>query len=362
MKSEDNTGINKILILKGYTLKELKEYFSSIDEKRFRGEQLFNWMYRHLADSYDEMDSVPKVLRAKLSETTGPINTLKLVTKTASPKSGTTKFLFGTLDGYKIESVVIPEEDRTTLCLSTQVGCPLDCKFCATGLMGYKKNLSAGEIFDQYKLVSKEYEKGTITNIVYMGMGEPLINFEQTLKSLRIFAENIDTSIRLKRISVSTAGIAPKIIELADSGLKVKIAFSLHSCFDDIRSRLMPINEKYPLKENLRAIHYYAKKTHTRISFEYVMIDGINDREEDYFELVKICKSLPCKINIIPFNSLEHMNPTGLSAELKPTPEERIEAFVEALREQNIIVTVRFTQGDDIAAACGQLAYPETLS
>lgn len=195
-----------------------------------------------------------------------------------------------------------------------------------------------------------------------MGMGEPLINFEQTLKSLNIFAENVDTSVRLKRISVSTAGITPKIIELADSGLKVKLAFSLHSCFDDIRSRLMPINEKYPLKENLRAIHYYSKKTHTRISFEYVMIDGINDREEDFFKLVKICKSLPCKINVIPYNSLEHMNPTGFSAELNPTPKERIEAFVEALREQNIIVTVRFTQGDDIAAACGQLAYPESLS
>jgi 23S rRNA (adenine2503-C2)-methyltransferase len=228
--------------------------------------------------------------------------------------------------------------------------------------MGYKKNLSAGEIFDQYKFVSKEYEKGTIKNIVYMGMGEPLINYEQTLKSLRIFAENVDISIRIKRISVSTAGITPKILELADSGLKVKIAFSLHSCFEDIRSRLMPINEKYPLKENLNAIHYYAKKTHTRISFEYVMIDGINDREEDFFELVKICKSLPCKINVIPYNSLEHMNPTGFSAELKPTPKERIEAFVEGLREQNIVVTVRFTQGDDIAAACGQLAYPESLS
>lgn len=359
MESEEITGSEKKLTLKGCTLQELKDYFSSIDEKRFRGEQLFNWLYRHLADSYDEMDSVPKALRTKLSETTGPINTLKLITKTTSPQSETTKFLFETLDGNKIESVVIPEENRTTLCLSTQVGCPLDCKFCATGLMGYKKNLSAGEIFDQYKFVSKEYEKGTIKNIVYMGMGEPLINFEQTLKSLHIFAEKVDTSIRLKRISVSTAGIAPKIIELANSGLKFKIAFSLHSCFDDIRSRLMPINEKYPLKENLLAVHYFAKKTHTRISFEYVMIDGVNDREEDFFELVKICKSLPCKINVIPFNSLEHMNPTGFSAELKPTPKERIEAFVEALREQNIIVTVRFTQGDDIAAACGQLAFQQ---
>jgi 23S rRNA (adenine2503-C2)-methyltransferase len=359
MKLEDTTGTDKKPVLKGYTLKELKDFFVSIDEKKFRGEQIFNWFYRHLADSFEEMDSVPKMLRARLTEVTGPVNTLKLVSKISSTESGTTKFLFETLDGYKIESVLIPEETRTTLCLSTQVGCPLDCKFCATGLMGYKRNLSSGEIFDQYKFVSKEYKVNPVKNIVYMGMGEPLVNFEQTLRSLQIFSEKINNNIRLKRISVSTAGIAPKILELAESGLKVKIAFSLHSCFEDVRSKLMPISNKYPLKENLRAIHYYAKTTHTRISFEYVMVDGINDREEDFFELVKVCKSLPCKINVIPFNSLEHMNPTGFSAELKPTPKERIEAFVEALREKNIIVTVRYTQGDDIAAACGQLAIAE---
>ena len=174
-------------ILKGYTLKELKDYFSSAGEKRFRGEQIFNWMYRHLIDCYDQMDSVPKVLRVQLAESTGPINTLKLVSKKSSDQTGTTKYLFETLDGYKIESVIIPDLNRTTLCLSTQVGCPLDCKFCATGLMGYKKNLSSGEIFDQYKFVSKDYEPGTIKNIVYMGMGEPLINYDQTLKSLQIF-------------------------------------------------------------------------------------------------------------------------------------------------------------------------------
>lgn len=359
MELEDTHSTIKKPILKGYTLNELKKYFSSIDEKKFRGEQIFNWFYRHLADSYEEMDSVPKILRTRLTEETGPVNTIKLVSKKSSPHSGTTKFLFETLDGYKIESVIIPEETRTTLCLSTQVGCPLDCKFCATGLMGYKRNLSAGEIFDQYKFASKEYQENPVKNIVYMGMGEPLANFEQTLKSLQIFSEQINSNIRLKRISVSTAGIAPKIIELAESGLKVKIAFSLHSCFEDIRSKLMPINNKYPLKENLNAIHYYAKKTHTRVSFEYIMIDGINDREEDFFELVKVCKSLPCKINVIPFNSLEHMNPTGFSAMLKPSPQRRIEAFVEALREKNIIVTVRYTQGDDIAAACGQLAITE---
>lgn len=360
MNSEDILVTNNKPVLKGYTLKELKDYFSSIGEKRFRGEQIFNWLYRHLIDSYDQMDSVPKVLRTQLAETTAPINTLNLISKKSSEETGTTKYLFETLDSYKIESVIIPDVNRTTLCISTQVGCPLDCKFCATGLMGYKKNLSSGEIFDQYKIVSKGYEQGTIKNIVYMGMGEPLINFDQTLRSLQIFSEDLNSTLRLKRISVSTAGIAPKIIELADSGLNVKIAFSLHSCFENVRSKLMPINEKYSLKDNIHAIRYYTKKTHTRITFEYVMFNGINDREEDFSELVKLCKSLPCKINVIPFNSLSHMNPSGFSAELKPTPKEKIEAFVQGLREQNIVVTVRYTQGEDITAACGQLAITES--
>ncbi|MGD8307243.1 MAG: 23S rRNA (adenine(2503)-C(2))-methyltransferase RlmN [Ignavibacteria bacterium] len=359
MESMDNAVAGNKTTLKGLTLKQLKDYFSSVGEKRFRGEQVFNWLYRHLIDSYDQMDSVPKVLRNQLSENTGPINTLKFISKIISPVSGTTKYLFETLDGLKIESVIIPDENRTTLCISTQVGCPLDCKFCATGLSGFKRNLTSGEIFDQYKLVCKDQEEDTIKNIVYMGMGEPLTNFENTLNSLKIFAEDLTPTIRLKRVTVSTVGITPKIMELADSGMRVKLAFSLHSCFENIRSKLMPINDKYSLKENLNALRYYTKKTHTRLTFEYVMIDGMNDREEDFSELVKICKSLPCKINVIPFNSLTHINPEGFSSELKPTPKERVEAFVEALRHQNIVVTVRYTQGDDIAAACGQLAFLE---
>ncbi len=359
MSTEGKGGNNKKPILKGYTLKELKDFFSSIDEKRFRGEQIFNWLYGHLIDSYDEMQNVPKVLRQKLTELTGVIDTLKLISIKESPQTGTKKYLFETLDGYKIESVLIPELKRTTLCISTQVGCPLDCKFCATGLMGFKRNLTAGEIFDQYKFVTKDLEEGAIKNIVYMGMGEPLLNYDETLKSLEIFSHDLTKGIKLKRITVSTVGIAPKIIELADSGLRVKLAFSLHSCFEDIRSKLIPINDKYSLRENLQAIRYYTKQTRTRITFEYVMISGINDREEDFKELVKLCKSMPCKINVIPFNSLEHINPTGFSAELQPSPYERIEAFVQALRDQNIVVTVRYTQGEDIAAACGQLAILE---
>src|SRR5690606_5878537 len=163
-----------------------------------------------------------------------------------------------TKERNKIESVIIPEEKRTTLCISTQVGCPLDCQFCATGLMGYKKNLSPGEIFDQYMLAAKDYGKEKLTNIVYMGMGEPLLNFKSTVQSLKIFSEELTTGISLKKITVSTAGIAPKIKELADTGLKVKLALSLHSCFEDIRSKIMPINKKYSLKETLDACRYYT--------------------------------------------------------------------------------------------------------
>jgi 23S rRNA (adenine2503-C2)-methyltransferase len=222
--------------------------------------------------------------------------------------------------------------------------------------MGYKKNLTAGEIFDQFKLASKDYKESAITNIVYMGMGEPLLNFKETVKSLEIFAEELTTGISLKKITVSTAGIAPKIKELGDTGFKVKLAFSLHSCFEDIRSKIMPINKKYSLKENVEALKSYAMKTKSRITFEYVMLNGINDRDEDIKALARLMSTIPSKLNIIPFNSLEHMNPSGLAGQLRSTPMERIQGFADKLREKNITVMLRNTQGDDIAAACGQLA------
>ena len=343
------------MVLKGLTLQELKEYFLKSGDQRFRGQQLFNWMYNHLVTDFDEMSSVPKTLRTKLKETTDII-TLKAGDTEQSSFNDTKKYIFETQEGYKIESVVIPDEKRTTLCISTQVGCPLDCKFCATGLMGYKKNLSAGEIFDQYLLAAKDYGVDKITNIVYMGMGEPLLNFKETVNSLRIFAEELTTGISLKKITVSTAGIAPKIKELAETGLNVKLALSLHSCFEDIRTKIMPINKKYSLSENIGAVRYYARKTKTRITFEYVMLKDINDRPEDLEALTKLCGGLPCKINIIPFNSLKHMSPEGLSGELEPSPKEKIDDFVRDLKDKNITVMIRDTQGEDIAAACGQLA------
>lgn len=349
--------IKKKFRLKGLTLSELEEYFISEGEPRYRAQQVFNWMYNHLAESFDEMNNLPKALRIKLNEE-NELKTLDYLDSKLSPESGTKKYIFQTKEKNKIESVIIPEQKRTTLCISTQVGCPLNCKFCATGLMGYKKNLNSGEIFDQFMLAAREYGKDRITNIVYMGMGEPLLNYNNTLNSLKIFGDELTTGISLKKITVSTAGIASRIIDLADTGLKVKMAFSLHSCFEDIRNRIMPVNKKYSLKENIAALKYYSRQTGTRITFEYVMLRNINDRDEDIKGLVKLCREIPSKINVIPFNSLKHMNPTGISAELEPTPKHRIEEFSQSLREKDVTVIVRLTQGEDIAAACGQLAYP----
>jgi 23S rRNA (adenine2503-C2)-methyltransferase len=346
---------NKKIMLKGMTLIEISDFFENIGEPRFRGEQVFNWVYNHMVTEFDEMQNIPKTLRLRLKETC-ELHTLNFVKSEISSETKTRKYVFETAEGNQIESVIIPEGKRTTLCISTQVGCSLDCKFCATGLMGYKKNLTAGEIFDQYMLAAKDYGKENITNIVYMGMGEPLLNYNSVINSLKIFAEELTTGISLKKITISTAGIATKIKTLADSGLKVKIALSLHSCFEDIRTKIMPINKKYSLKENIEAIKYYSEKTGIRITFEYVMLKGINDRNEDLKALTKLCSRIPSKVNVIPFNSLEHMNPTGFSAQLEPTPKKKIEDFISKLRDKGITVTVRLTQGEDIAAACGQLA------
>ncbi len=350
----DKEKIKKQIQLKGMTIEELKNCLIKIGEQNFRAKQIFKWMYNSGVTSFDEMLNIPKTLRNNLNDLY-TLNTLKLHSKQISESDGTTKFIFETADNHKIESVIIPDKNRMTLCLSTQVGCPLDCKFCATGLMGYKQNLTPGEIFDQFLLSSKYYGK-QITNIVYMGMGEPLLNFENTLKSLKIFNSELISNIHLKHITVSTAGIAPIIFRLADSGMNVRLALSLHSCFSETRDKIMPINKKYPLEKLIEAAKYYVDKTNLKITIEYVMLKGVNDRNEDVKGLAKLFSRLPLKINIIPFNSLKHMNPEGLSAELEPTSKEDIYNFVKKLKEKNMQVMIRETQGEDIAAACGQLA------
>lgn len=347
--------IGKELIqIKGMALDELVFCLEELGEKKFRAKQIFKWLYDSGVTSFDEMLNIPKNLRNKLKKIY-ILNTLRVHSHQSSKIDKTTKFIFETNKYHKIESVIIPERNRTTLCLSTQVGCPLDCKFCATGLMGYKQNLTSGEIIDQFLMTSRNLGK-KITNIVYMGMGEPLLNFENTLKSLTIFNSDLISNIHLKHITVSTVGIIPNIYKLAESGLNVRLALSLHSCFNNIRNKIMPINKKYPLEKLIDAAKYYAVKTGSKITIEYVMLKGINDRNEDIKGLTKLFSQMPIKINIIPFNSLKHMNPTGFSGELEPTSKERIKEFVEKLRTKNLQITVRDSQGEDIAAACGQLA------
>lgn len=343
----------KKMQLRGMTLQELESMVTEAGEPKYRAQQVFNWLYNQRVTSFDEMDNVPKSLRQYLSEKS-IISSLSLQ-ETNAEVGGTAKLLFKTQENHFIEAVLIPEGERQTLCISSQAGCPLDCKFCATGLMGYKKNLTSGEIIDQFFLAS-EKSSVPVTNIVFMGMGEPLLNYKEMVKALRIFGEEKTQGISLKKITVSTAGIAPKIREFAETGLKVKLALSLHSCFDDVRNEIMPINKKYSLDETIDAVHYYAKTTKTRITFEYVMLKNVNDRAEDIKALAKLVHRIPSKINVIPFNSLKHMNPDGIAATLEPTPSEEIEKFADALREKGVTVMVRNTQGNEIAAACGQLA------
>jgi 23S rRNA (adenine2503-C2)-methyltransferase len=352
--------------LKGLTLKELEEFSLSIGEQKFRGKQLFDWLYTKEASSFTEMSSLSKPLREKLSDCAS-IDSLNVSKTQESDEDGTTKFLFELADGKQIESVLIPprtafqsreakseeEQKRLTLCVSTQVGCPLDCKFCATGTMGFLRNLTVGEIVDQVLLVKKLSGK-QITNLVYMGMGEPLMNYDNVMKSIEIISTGM--KIAARRITVSTAGWAPKIRQMADENRKMKLAVSLHTLDDQERTELMPINKKYNLEELLDAVQYYYKKIKQRVTFEYILFDGWNDRDEDIRRLVSLSKRIPCKVNIIPFHSIEFTHPTGLAAKLHPTSKQRTAEFVEKLRKAHVTVFVRSSAGEDIDAACGQLA------
>jgi len=349
-----DTSIKKIQ-LKGLDKFELTKFLMGMGQSKYRGSQIFNWIYNRRVEDFSQMHNIPKILQLKLDEIC-TLKSLYLKTVQISTTTKTKKLLFETEDGEKIESVLIPTEQRNTLCISTQVGCPLNCKFCATGLMGFTRNLTAGEIVDQYLLSSKNFDNNKITNIVYMGMGEPLLNFNNTVKSLRIFTEELNKSLSRNKITVSTVGIVPKIKELADTGLRVKLALSLHSCFNDIRSRIIPVNIKYPVEEITDALIYYEKRNKIRITFEYIMLKGINDRKEDIKALTKLMRKIPSKINLIPFNSIAHVVPEGTSIQLKSTSYQEINEFADELRNNNLTVMIRETQGDDIAAACGQLA------
>jgi 23S rRNA (adenine2503-C2)-methyltransferase len=350
--------------LKGFNLAELQTFVEELGEKKYRAVQLYGWLYAKAAQNFAEMTDISKEFRTTLTQVAVIFN-LQLVAQSVS-MDGTTKFLFSLEDGLAIESVLIPstkktseEDKRLTLCVSTQVGCLLDCKFCATGAMGFLRNLTAGEIIDQVIQVQRNSEK-RITNLVYMGMGEPFLNYENVMKSIDIINDGRGLNIGARHITISTAGYADKIRQLAEEERPVKLALSLHSLDNDKRTKLMPITKKFPVETLIEALDYYYHKKHSRPTFEYILFDGFNDTAADIKAFVKLSRRIPCKVNLIPFHSILFMHPSGIGASLKPTPAPRIAAFADALRKADITVMVRGSSGQDIQAACGQLAVIES--
>lgn len=331
--------------IKGHTLEELCSFFEEMGQPAYRGEQLFRWIYQKYARSFDEITTLSKDLRKQL----GSQQNLErgwVLKKTEQHGENTTKYLIQLEDGKKVESVYIPEGDRVTICLSSQVGCALDCDFCATGKMGFHRHLDAGEIFEQFRLVQQLSERD-ITNIVFMGMGEPLNNYDEVLRTADIFNHPMGPYISRKRITISTAGVLPKITRYTRERRPYKLAISLNATRDDIRDRLMPLNQRWPLKSLLEAADMYATETGNRVTFEYVLIKGYSDSPEDAERLKRLLKHIRCKLNVIPFNEIGNT--------YRRPSDQKIEVFLQALHPAPFPVTVRWSKGQDINAACGQL-------
>jgi 23S rRNA (adenine2503-C2)-methyltransferase len=332
--------------LKGFDLVELQAFVESIGESRFRAQQIFRWLYGSGVSSFEEMTNLSKELRTRLNEV-ARIGSLKCVALRQSQKDQSTKFLFELEDGRKIESVLMSEDGRHTLCVSTQVGCAIDCKFCATGMMGLQRNLTAGEIIDQL-LTVQSLSATTVSNVVFMGMGEPFHNYENVIKACHLMSDEHGPNLSKKHIVVSTSGLVPQILQFADEGQKYRLAISLNATTDAVRSPLMPLNKKWPIKELLRAAKYYTQKSEQIVTFEYVLMAGINDSVEDAERLKKLAQGILCKINLIPYNATE--------GQFRRPTENRILQFYERMASLRSPVTIRWSKGDDIAAGCGQLA------
>jgi len=334
--------------LKNYSLTEIIGLAERLGKKAFTGRQLYKWIFRHGLDNFEEMTDLSKEFRTKLDEQCR-IGKLNLVEEAAAADDAA-KSLWQTHDELFIESVVIPDADRLTLCISSQVGCPLGCSFCATGKLGFKRNLSSGEIYDQYLLTKLGLSNNArITNIVFMGMGEPLLNYANVLKACAILTDQLGAGLSAKKITISTVGLVESIYRLADDSPKLNLAISLHSAIEEKRIELIPIAKKYPLQDLKEAAIYYAEKADDRITFEYLLIKGINDSLGDAKALADYVRGIPCKINLIVFNPV-----AGLPFE-RPEPN-AVETFQEYLLPRTPAVTIRKSKGDNIAAACGQLA------
>jgi 23S rRNA (adenine2503-C2)-methyltransferase len=332
------------------TLAEIETFFESAGEKKFRARQVYEWLWKKSALTFDEMSNLSKETREKLNQHF--VIHPAVIDHFQVSRDRTIKNAFRLHDGHIIEGVLIPTESRMTACVSSQVGCSLTCKFCATGRLERIRNLDAAEIYDQVVQINKEAEqhyKLPLSNIVYMGMGEPLLNYSHVLKSIEHITSPEGLNMSPQRITVSTAGISKMIKKLGDDGVKFNLALSLHAANDNKRNQIMPINEHNNLEVLKEAIRYFYDKTGTRITYEYIVFNNFNDTLEDAAELAQFCKNTPCKINLIEYNPIEN-------GEFTNAKTDKIEDFKNFLESRNLIVNIRRSRGKDIDAACGQLA------
>lgn len=339
--------------IRSLDLHEIEEYFISAGEKPFRAKQVYEWLWQKSAVSFEEMTNLSLDLRTELAEKF-VINAIKVSEKQVS-RDLTIKNTFRLHDGHLIEGVLIPTENRMTACVSSQVGCSLTCRFCATGKMDRIRNLNADEIYDQVVILSRqavEHYNIPLSNIVYMGMGEPLLNYSQVLRSIDRITSPEGLGMSPRRITVSTAGISKMIRKLGDDQVKFNLALSLHAANDEKRSRIMPINDQNSLESLAEALKYFYDKTGTRVTFEYIVFNDLNDSIDDARELAEFCRNVPCKINLIEYNPVEG---TGLSR----TGDDKLDAFSRFLESRNLVTNIRRSRGKDIDAACGQLATKE---
>ena len=335
--------------LKNMTSRQLVRYVESLQQPSFRGDQIMSWLYRPGITTFSQMTDLAKEFRAlldqraRISRFTGPV--------IENSSDGAVKFGFRLEDNNFIESVLIPEGERNTLCVSSQVGCAMGCNFCKTGAMGFKRNLKPAEMVNQACAVQDwliRESKKKITNLVFMGMGEPLANLDNLLTALSILSEQRGLDFASRRITVSTCGLIPQMIEFGKKS-DANLAISLHAVDDATRNQLMPINKKYPISDLIAACHEYQMKNRQRIMFEYVLLDGINDSDESAVKLTELLRGIPCKINLLAMNEDE-------SADFRSSDKDHILRFQNILRKSGYSVFVRQSRGGDISAACGQLA------
>ncbi|QCE40585.1 23S rRNA (adenine(2503)-C(2))-methyltransferase RlmN [Psychroserpens sp. NJDZ02] len=339
--------------IRALTKEQLREFFEKEGDKAFRGNQVYEWLWSKGAHTFEDMTNLSKETRQML-EDNFVINHIKVDVMQRS-SDGTVKNAVRLHDDLIVESVLIPTKTRTTACVSSQVGCSLDCKFCATSRLKRMRNLNPDEIYDQVVAIDREsrlYFDRPLSNIVFMGMGEPLMNYNNVLKAIDKITSPEGLAMSPKRIVVSTSGVPKMIKKMADDNVKFKLAVSLHSAIDEVRTSIMPFNATFPLADLREALVYWYEKTKNRITYEYVVWDGINDKRKDVDALVQFCKFAPSKVNIIEYNPID-------DGQFQQARSEAIDMYKNVLEDNNITVTVRRSRGKDIDAACGQLANKE---